>query len=90
MVYREKRKMSEQPTEEELIGMKPDSDEDTQTCERCSHYQVCFTRKNIHEFLEQHFKSESPIGRKEKPFNSSNLAKICNFYEPQMRIVVER
>jgi len=82
--------MNQELTEEELLELKPNSDKDTQTCELCSHFQVCFTKKNIHEFLEQHFKSESPIGKRDKLFNSSDLAKICNFYDPQMRIVVER
>lgn len=80
--------MSEQIAEEELLRKTPNKD--TNTCERCSHYQVCFTRLNIENFLEQHFPSGSPVGNRNKPFNSSELAKICRFNDPQMRIMVER
>ena len=50
-------------------------DEDTFTCEKCVHYSVCFLRRNISDFMEQHFQAR-------KPFDTSELAKICNDYEP--------
>ena len=52
---------------------KAEKGKDAFTCERCSHFEVCFIRKNILEFMEQHF-------QKNKPFEVSELAKICGYY----------
>lgn len=56
---------------------------DTFTCERCSHFEVCFLRKNISEFMELHFPSA-------KPFEVPELAKICSMYEPILNVVYEK
>ncbi len=60
-----------------------EKDGDTQTCERCSHYSICFIRINIGEFMEQRFPTE-------KPFEVSDLAKICSKYDPILRLRFER
>ena len=57
--------------------------EGIQTCERCSHYSICFIRLNIADFIEQRFTIK-------KPFEASDLAKICKEYDPVMRVVFER
>jgi len=57
--------------------------EDIQTCERCSHYSICFIRINISEFMTQRFPDE-------KPFEVSDLAKICRKYDPILRVRFER
>ena len=56
---------------------------DTFTCERCNHFEVCFLRKNISEFMEQHF----PLA---KPFEVPELAKICSMYDPIMKLIFEQ
>ena len=56
---------------------------DTFTCERCSHFEVCFVRRNIFEFMLQHFPGE-------KPFEVSELAKICSHYYPELSVVYEK
>lgn len=56
---------------------------DVFTCERCSHFEICFLRKNVSEFMEIHF----PLS---KPFEVPELAKICNMYEPLMQVVYEK
>lgn len=66
--------------EQQNVGYKED---DTFTCERCSHFSVCMVRKNISDFMEQHFPSD-------KPFEESELAKICSEYEPVLNVVFEK
>ena len=56
---------------------------DTFTCERCSHFEVCFLRKNISEFMVQHFQDD-------KPFEVSELAKICRSYYPELQLTFEK
>ena len=59
------------------------NEEDIETCERCSHYSICFVRMNISNFIEQHFPTE-------KPFEISDMSKICRKYEPLMLVRFER
>ena len=58
-------------------------DKDSFTCERCSHFEICFVRKNISDFMQQHFSEE-------KPFEVSELAKICGHYYPELSVVYEK
>ena len=69
-------KVEEQVTESE-------KGKDSFTCERCSHFEVCFLRKNIFDFMEQHF-------QKGKPFEVSELAKICEHYYPELSVIYEK
>lgn len=68
--------------EQESIDYK-DKDKDVFTCERCNHFSVCFLRKNINEFMEQHF-------QKDEPFETSDLAKICSYYYPELKLTFEQ
>ena len=56
---------------------------DTFTCERCSHYSICMVRMNISEFMAQHFQND-------KPFEVSELAKICGSFDPIMKLTFEQ
>lgn len=58
-------------------------DEHIFTCERCSHFPICMLRMNIGDFMAQHFPTEKPI-------EVSELAKICNEYDPIMKLTFEK
>ena len=60
-----------------------EKDKDSFTCEICSHFEICFVRRNISDFMEQHFPTE-------KPFEVSQLAKICGHYYPELNVVYEK
>lgn len=59
--------------EHEVTEVEGENNKDAFACERCCHFDVCFLRKNISDFMEQHF-------QKDKPFEVSELAKICRYY----------
>lgn len=58
-------------------------EDDTMSCERCTHYKICFVHMNIKRFLDDQFRDE------EKPFDVSELSAICTNFEPIMRITCE-
>ena len=60
-----------------------EDNKDSFTCEICSHFEICFIRRNISDFMAQHF-------QKDKPFEVSNLAKICENYYPELNVVYEK
>ena len=70
-------------TEVEQEVTEAEKGKDSFTCERCSHFEVCFLRKNVSEFMGLHF----PGGR---PFEVPELAKICIMYDPIMRLTFEK